>query len=141
MTSRAKKIAIRLTLTTLVVVLAAVAFGIYRGVREFSVEDNIHGDFFPVVRALYDYQDEHGSPAVELTDLLPKYLPAIPKSHLVDAIDYKVSKDGENWEFRLHSKALSPTRFYVSRSDQKYTTEEESRVLLRYHVVWTVLRE
>jgi len=141
MTSRAKKITLKFVVIALLGAVLALALALHQGMREFSVEDNIHGSFFPVVRALHDYQDEHGAPAAVLADLLPKYLPALPKSEWVDATDYRVIKDGKAWELRLHSSALSPSRFYVSRSDQKYSAEEESRVLLRYHAVWTVLRE
>lgn len=141
MTPRAKKIIVTITFVSLMVLVSIFAFGIRQGLREFAVEDTIHGDFFPVVRALYDYQVDHGTPAPALADLVPKYLRAIPRCNLVDKIGYLVIHDGKDWEFEVHSTALSPARFYVCRSDQKYTPDEEKRVLLRYHAYWTVLRE
>ena len=141
MTIRVKKITVSIAIMVLVGVVAVFAFMIRQGLREFSVEDTIHGEFFPVVRALHAYQADHGAPAAVLTDLVPNYLPALPRFDRVDAIGYKVTKDGKQWEFSLHSTALSHARFYVSRSDQHYTPEEEKRVLLRYHGYWTVLRE
>lgn len=114
---------------------------VYQAVRKFSVEDQIHGIFFPVVAALHQFQEEAGSAPQDLTQLTPKYLPAIPQSDLIDEVTYTRSADGKNWKLLLHSKALSPPRTYDARSKQDYTTEETSRIILTYHSVWTVLRE
>ena len=125
-----------------VITLAAVfAFGIHQAWHKFAVEDSIHGTFFPVVRALEEYEHDHGAPAANLAQLVPKYVSQIPSSALVDSVQYTLLPDGKAWQLSLHSTALDPPRVYCCRSNNKYTTEEEKRVLLRYHFFWFVLRD
>jgi hypothetical protein len=44
-------------------------------------------------------------------------------------------------EAAFHSHALSQPRIYCCRSTQKFTADEEQRVVQRYHACWTVLKE
>ena len=125
-----------------VITLAAVfAFDVHRAWLKFTVEDSIHGVFFPVVRALDEYEHDHGAPATNLAQLVTKYVSQIPSSALVDSVQYTLLSDGKAWQLSLHSTALDPPRLYWCRSSNKYTAEEEKRVLLRYHSVWVVLRD
>ncbi len=119
---------------------AVVAIGIpaYQRVRAFSVEDRIHGTFFPVTDALYTYQQEHGQPADSLATLVPKYLAAIPVSELADSPTYRVLPDGQSWELVIHSSALPRPRLYVCRSTQLFTPEERRHIITQYHGTWTV---
>ena len=125
-----------------VITLAAVfAFDVHRAWHKFSVEDSIHGVFFPVVRALDEYEHDHGAPATNLAQLVPKYVSQIPSSALVDSVQYTLLPDGKAWQLSLHSTVLDPPRLYCCRSSNKYTAEEEKRVLMRYHSVWVVLKD
>ena len=122
---------------------AVAVFGLatHRAWHKFSVEDQIHDDFLPVVNALYAYEAAHGSPATNLAQLVPAYIARIPRSPLADSVEYHVIEGGRAWQLSIHSRALSPPRLYCCRSSQKFTADEDRRVLLRYHGVWTVLRD
>ena len=131
-------------LSVAIMVLVGVAVfgvGLYRAWHAFTVEDQIHGAFFPVAMALYDYEHDHSSPATNLTQLVPAYIPQLPSSRFADSVEYSVIDGGKAWQLSIHSSTLSQRRVYCCRSTQKFTTDEERRVLLRYHAVWTVLRE
>lgn len=118
--------------------VGVVGVPVYQRIRAFSVEDSIHGTFFPVTAALYRYQDEHGSPADSLSALVPEYLNAIPSSILADPPHYKVSPDTKSWELLIYSRALAQPRNYICRSTQVFTPEERRRLLIQYHSVWAV---
>jgi hypothetical protein len=101
----------------------------------------IHDTFYPVVKALYDFEHDHNSPATNLTQLVPGYIVQLPISRFADSVEYSVIDGGKAWQLNIHSQALSEPRIYCCRSNQKFSADEERRVLLRYHAVWTVLRE
>ena len=123
----------------LLAAFVSIGISVYQQVHTFSVEDRIHGTFFPVANALYAYQQEHGRPAASLAALVPKYLGAIPSSKLADSPIYRVLPDGQSWELSIHSRALSQPRLYLCRSTQHYTPEETRRIIIQYHSTWTVL--
>lgn len=127
---------------TLVLLLSATSLclDIQKRLHAFDIEDQIHDTFSPVVLALNDYQDDHHAAAADLSQLVPKYLPAIPTSPLVDSVEYAVLDNGKTWRLTLPSHALPQARLYCSRSDDQFTPEEEQRVVLRYHGMWTVLK-
>ena len=127
-----------LTFCLLLAVVVAVGIPIYRQFRAFSVEDSIHGTFFPVTNALYTYQQQHGRPTDSLAALVPKYLSEIPSSKLADSPTYRVLPDGQSWELVIHSGALSQRRLYICRSTQLFTPDETRRIILQYHSTWTV---
>jgi len=126
-----------------VVIVAAALFAVsfYKHIHTFAVEDQIHGTFYPVAKALYDFEHDHNSPATNLTQLVPGYIAQLPSSRFADSVDYSVIDDGKAWQLSIHSRALSEPRIYCCRSTQKFTADEEQRVVLRYHSVWTVLRD
>jgi hypothetical protein len=109
--------------------------------HRFAVEDEIHDTFFPLAIALYRFEEKHGAPATNLTQLVPDYVSAIPTSRLVSAVEYTLIDDGSAWQLALHSRALDQARIYCCRSTQRYSAEEQRRVLGKYHGKWTVLTE
>jgi hypothetical protein len=121
-------------------VVAVIGVRLHQVFHKFSVEDQIHDSFFPVAMALYDYEDAHGSPATNLTQLVPAYLPQIPSSRLADSVEYSVIDGGKAWQLSIHNRALSPPRLYCCRSSHQFTAEEKQRILIQYHS-WTVLRD
>ncbi|MGD0812460.1 MAG: hypothetical protein ABSA83_02555 [Verrucomicrobiota bacterium] len=114
-----------------VVTMAGV--GLHQAWHNFSIEDQIHGTFFPVAKALFDYEHDHSSPATNLAQLVPAYIPQIPSSRFADSVDYSVIKDGKGWQLNIHSRALSQPRLYCCRSSQQFTAEEARRIVLRCH--------
>jgi len=139
--SRRTKVVLTIVTAIVVALATVIAFGVYRRCYKFAVEDSIHGAFFPLVLALEEYEHDHGVPAASLPQLVPNYISQIRSSAFVDSVEYGLLTDGKAWQLRLHSTALEPPRAYVCRSSDKYTDDEEQRLILRYHVVWVVLRD
>lgn len=135
-----KKYFIAVSAVLLIVFAAFMGFVAWPAWCRFSVEDRIHGAFYPVVNALYRFQDDTGAPAAGLAQLVPKYLTAIPRSEFVSEISYRRSSDEKAWALSLYSTALDPPRLYCCRSDRKFSAAEELRVIQRYHATWVVLR-
>jgi hypothetical protein len=129
---------VAVAITVVVVVSAA---GLYRKWCTFEVEDQIHGAFFPVAKALAEYEHNHGTPATNLIQLVPGYLSQLPTSRFADSVDYFTLDGGRGWQLNIHSHALQQPRLYCCRSNQKFTQAEERRILFRYHGIWTVLKE
>ena len=125
----------------IVAIVAAASVSIYIRIHSFNVEDDIHHTFYPLAVALDDFAHDHNSPATNLTQLVPRYIAQLPRSRYADSIEYCVLDDGKAWQLSIHSSTLSPRRVYCCRSPQKFTANEERKILLRYHSVWTVLRE
>jgi hypothetical protein len=130
-----------LVVVVVIAVGAVFAVSTYKRIHAFAVEDQIHGTFYPVAKALYDFEHDHNSPATNLTQLVPGYIAQLPSSRFADSVEYSVIDSGKAWQLSIYSRALSESRIYCCRSTQKFTADEERRVLLRYHAVWTVLRE
>lgn len=122
-------------------VVTVTGVGLHRAWHTFSVEDQIHGTFFPVAMALFNYEHNHSSPASNLAQLVPMYISQIPSSRFADSVEYSVINGGKAWQLSIHSRALSQPRLYCCRSSQQFTAEEARRIVLRYHGIWTVLRE
>jgi hypothetical protein len=140
-TSRTKKIIACALATTVITVFGFIATSAYAAWHKFAIEDQIHAMFYPVVAGLSEFRNDTGSAAIKLTDITPKYIPKIPNLDIVDKIIYTRSPDGQDWELSLYSTALNPHRYYVARSSQKYTESEEKKIIMRYHSIWTVLKE
>jgi hypothetical protein len=81
---------------------------------------------------MYDDENHHGSPATNLTQLVPEYISQLPSSRLAGSVEYSVIDDGKAWQFTIHSRALSQPRLYGCRSTQKFSADEERRVPRRY---------
>ncbi|MGC9940649.1 MAG: hypothetical protein ABSE48_02375 [Verrucomicrobiota bacterium] len=119
---------------------ALFAVNFYSHAHAFAVEDQIHGTFYPLAMALYDFELDHNSPAANLAQLVPQYIAHLPSSRYADSIKYTVIDSGNSWQLNIYSRALSEPRIYCCRSTQKFTEDEERRVLLRYHAIWTVFK-
>jgi len=139
--SRTKKIIVSTVVVAVLAVTGFVASSVYIAWHKFAIEDHIHAVFYPVAIGLDKFQKDTGSAARELVEITPKYISKIPNLDIVDKIGYTRNSDGQNWELSLYSTALNPPRYYVVRSNQKYTESEEKRVMFRYHSIWTVLKE
>lgn len=139
--TRRTKVVLTVVATGMVALATVLAFGVHQAWRKFAVEDSIHGTFYPVLRALDDYEHDQGAPSVSLAQLVPSYISEIPSSSLVDLVEYSVVDDGKTWQLRLHSVALNPPRSYYCRSNDKYTAEEEARMIIRFHGRWVVLKD
>ncbi len=138
MSRKQKKPVLTVIICHLLAVAVGIGISIYHRVCTFSVEDRIHGTFFPVTAALYLYQQEHGQPADALAALVPEYLSAIPSSPLADLTTYRISPDSQSWELVIHSRALAQPRLYLCRSTQHFTPDETRRIIIQYHSTWTV---
>lgn len=125
----------------IIAIIAFVAVNTYMRIHAFIVEDRIHHAFYPVAAALCEFEDDHHVPAADLTQLVPRYIARFPKSCYADSVDYCVMDGGKAWQISILSSALSQRRVYCCRSTQKFTAEEERRIVQRYHSVWTVLSE
>jgi len=135
-----------LIILLLVVGLGWLGYSVWQRFNIFLIEDRIHGTFFPVVRAIWDYEDrEHHAPA-QLAELVPDFLPALPTSPHVDQVDYAWDPPSGVWRLTLHSDATGPRREYCFRCDLSTTTtldmlysaEEHSRMVQQFHG-WRVL--
>ncbi len=117
-----------------------VSYDLSNAWHKFSIEDQVHDKFFPVVTALNKYQEESGAPATNLSQLVPRYLSGIPSSSIADSLEYQILPDGTNWQLSIYSRALNPARVYVHRSSGQFTADEQRKELTRFHT-WTVFRQ
>ncbi len=115
-----------------VLALAIVVWEVFQALHTFRVEDQIHGTFFPVSRAIEQYTDTHGAPPKTLEQLIPEFLVSIPASPYAYKMEYTLV-DGSNWIMNVHSKALSPDRVYSWRSDWTFTDNEKVKLLKQFH--------
>lgn len=136
-----RKIIVWSAVAGLLALAATLGFGLYDAWCRFAVEDEIHHTFFPVATALYLFEERQGAPATNLIQLVPGYLSAIPSSPLVNLVEYELLDDGTVWQLTMHSRALPTPRLYRCRSTQKYTADEQRRILGKYHGYWTVMTE
>jgi hypothetical protein len=93
-----------------------------------------------VVTALYKFQEDSGTPATNLLQLVPRYVSQIPTSPVADSVAYRVLPDGTNWQFSVYSRALKPPRVYMHRSSGNYTSEEGRQELTSFHL-WHVFKQ
>lgn len=120
--------------------IVSVALCVYPRVNQLLIEDAIHDAYFPVVAALCKYEDDHHSPATNLSQLVTAYIPDIPRSQYADSVEYSVIDNGRGWQFCIHSRALSTPRIYCCRQPWRFTEEEKRQILSSFHV-WAVLKE
>ena len=119
--------------------VAWVGYDYLYAMHKYFTEDQVCGDFDPVIRALADFQQDSGAPATNLTQLVPRYLPQLPTSSVADSVAYRVLPDGTNWQLSVYSRALKSPRVYVHRSSQVFTAEEERQELTGFHG-WVVFK-
>jgi hypothetical protein len=136
-----KRFILRSVAIVVIVAVSGFAVSIYKRLHAFGVEDQIHGSFSPMAMALFAFERDHNAPATNLTQLVPRYLAQIPNSRFADSVEYSTMQSDKAWQLCIHSRALSKPRVYCCRSTQHFTADEERRVVLRYHAIWTVLQE
>ena len=137
-----KKVTKRILLTVAAVflfVVGAIVYGFFMAFRTFSIEDQIHGTFFPVSQAIRHFTETSGRPPETLNELVPSFFVSIPTSPLVDKVEYHVV-EGTNWIMNAHSKALNPARIYSWRSDWTFTDQEKTNLMKQFHNI-SVFRE
>ena len=138
--SRRTKSILWLIVALLVAGAAWVSYNVHYAWHKFVIEDQVHGTFFPVVTALYKFQEDSGTTATNLLQLVPRYVSQIPTSPVVDSVTYRVLPDGTNWQLSVFSRALKPPRVYMHRSSGNYTPEEDRQELTSFHL-WHVFRQ
>jgi hypothetical protein len=121
--------------------LGFIVFRVRSAWQKFIVEDQIHGVFYPVVNALYDFKKDNGLAPENLAQLVPKYITEIPVSSLVSSVNYRTKNNRSDWDLSLYSTVLDPPRYYNCRSNGEYTEAEKRRIITFYHGTWTVLSE
>jgi len=124
---------------TVIVVFALFAWTFFSTLRTFSIEDQIHGTFFPVSMAIERFTETNGIPPESLASLVPSFLLAIPTSPLVDKLEYRVV-NRTNWIMDAHSTVLKPSRTYSWRSDWNLTEQEKKKLIKEFHNV-TVFKD
>jgi hypothetical protein len=125
--------------SAVVVVVAVVVSGVYVSWHRFVTEEEVCGVFTPVITALGDWQKESGSLPTNLLQLVPRYLPRLPRSPVADSVDYRARPDGTSWELSVHSRALRQPRVYIYRSSRQFTDEERKQSVTAFHG-WVVFR-
>jgi len=138
--SRRTKSIIWLILALIAAGVAWIGYDCYSKVHRFLVEDEVHDTFYPVVIALVHFQNDSGTPATNLLQLVPRYLSQVPSSPVADSVAYRVLPDGTNWQLSVYSRALKTPRVYVQRSSGEYTPDEDRQELTRFHL-WHVFRQ
>jgi len=131
----------RLVVVATIVMVAVFAVGVYRAWHQYKVEVEIQNTFFPLAKALHDYEGDYRSPARNLTQLVPHYISQLPTSRFAAPVEYSVIDGGKGWQFSIRSCTLSQPRLYCYRPTQKFTPDEENRILNTRHDMLTVLRE
>jgi len=119
--------------------LAFVGTRLFAEYRTFQVEDRIAGTFWPVAHAIEAYHTKTGVVPDTLQDLIPQYLPSLPRSPYVDDVQYS-SVPPDSWCMNVHSTSLTPSRVYSWRWPSSFTDDERSRIIKEFHLV-TVLRD
>jgi hypothetical protein len=132
------------------ITIAILAFGlagaIYCGIVtcsaiwKFTVEDSIHGTFYPVIVALDKYCDDHGYAPEALRDLRPKYIKETPSSPYVSDIIYRRVPKEPAWRLTLVSRATISTRQYIAEDGLPLSAEERKVCIRKYHERWSVLK-
>jgi hypothetical protein len=96
--------------------------------HRFQVEDNITFSYRPIVHALEDYERDHGAIATNITQLVPRYLQALPSSRYAESIEYRALANGPLWEIRVFSRSTKPPRLYVYRAKGEFSAEEREKM-------------
>jgi hypothetical protein len=138
MKSTNKKIA-KIVLVLLLVCGVVFGWMFFRAFRVFSIEDEIHSTFFPVLLALDDYEARHGHPPPDLASLIPEYLPDLPVSKNVSEVYFQRSADDAGWRLHLISAATGSPRVYFAHQGMPLSEADAKDVVLVYHFRWRVV--
>ncbi len=64
-----------------------------------------HPDIKLLIDSINLYEDELGKPPNDLSDLVPRYLDAIPIPRSVDEIEYSLNESDQVWKLTYHAKS------------------------------------
>jgi len=138
--SRRTKWVIWSVVAAIALALACVGHAFFTAWRRFAGEERICGAFHPLISALEEFQQQTGSLPTNLTQLVPQYLPQLPRAPVADSIDFRVTADGTNWQLSVRSSVRGRAELFVQRSSRDFTAEEQRRSVAGFHG-WLVLRE
>ncbi|MGJ8697916.1 MAG: hypothetical protein ACSHYF_16480 [Verrucomicrobiaceae bacterium] len=119
--------------------LITVSWIFFKAFIKFSIEDNIHKTYAPVVAALDDYTDLNKKAPESLSDLVPAFLPKIPTSENVSHVGFLKSENGAGWRLLLLSNKTGQTRVYFAHHKTPPSPAEKEAIALTYHNLWIVL--
>lgn len=138
--SQRTKTLLWVTASALILGLGFVGHDFYLAWQRFASEDRFAGTFYPLVRALSEFQESTGALPTNLTQLVPAYLTRIPSAHSADSVDYRVMPDGTNWQLTVHSRIERDPRVLIHRSSHQFTDQEQRQSVTSFHG-WVVFRE
>ncbi len=129
---RTKLIIIWSVVAVIAVTISWFAYGFFTVYHRFMSEERICGAFHPVIKALNQFQEQTGSLPTNLTQLVPRYLPQLPRAPVADSIEYRVLP-GTNWELSVRSSVRGKPELFVQRLSQDFTAEEQRRSVTGFH--------
>ena len=129
------KRALIITATIILVIVGTFVVTVHKALRQFGIEDQLHGTFTPVADAISRFVELNGTAPKSLEALVPSYLASVPTSPHADKVEYKVI-DRTNWALNVHSRALQPARIYSWRTDQNLSATEKTNLLTQYHGIF-----
>ena len=109
------------------------AHGVFMVLNRFANEDRICGAFDPVITALDEFQRQTGSLPTNLMQLVPQYVPQLPRAPVADSIEYRILPDGTNWQLSVGSSLRGKPQLFVQRSSRDFTAEEQRRSVTAFH--------
>jgi hypothetical protein len=116
------------------------AYGFFTAWNRFASEEWICGAFDPVISALDEFQQQSGSLPTNLTQLVPQYVPHLPRAPVAQSIEYRVLPDGTNWQLSVRSSVRGRPELFVQRSSRDFTADEQRQSVTRFHG-WLVFRQ
>lgn len=115
------------------------AFSMYRAVKLYRIEEEVHKTYVPVIWAINDYQEKHQRYPENLEALVPGFIEELPVPHAYEKICYHASPDGQSWELRIFSTRVHPTRTYIVGTGRKLSEDEKARLIKAFHF-WKVIQ-
>lgn len=131
---------LKLALVSLILGGGAIAVPILgRAYLVFSIEDKIHGAFFPLVRAIEHYCEDRGEAPPDLAALLPEYLAEMPSSRFVSEVSFSAASAERRWRLVLASTSTGKRRLYIAERGMPLSDVEKRWKKARYHDTWSVI--
>ncbi len=141
MTARRRtKIAFGTAFILIAAVVTWFGYGFVRAWHRFAIEERICGAFHPVIDAISKFQESTGKVPTNISQLVPGYIPEIPKAPVAESIDLRAMPDGTNWQLTVHSRITGALRVYMQRSSHEFTDQERRQSVAGFHG-WLVFRE
>lgn len=96
------------------VIVCIVVYSVAKAWRNFSIEDSIHAEFYPLISALDQFCDKNHRAPETLNDLVPEYLNEIPSLRRVSEVRYRSEPNEPRWRLTLVSQATGDLRYYIA---------------------------